>query len=160
MKSNRVLIALVITLAILNVFSLGFIWYGHIKNHSKDFPRLKARSKSEMIMKKEIGLSQEQMDQFKKARRSHFEKLRPIETKLREEKKRLYQANVRNEKPESVSPILRRIGELQIEIDSLTYIHFAELRSYCDDSQIDDFDKMLAKMLRREFGRPRKERAD
>lgn len=152
MKNNKILVALVISLAILNFISLGFIWFTHI---NRPYQNLKHRNinRTELILKKEIGLSEQQLNLFKKARSEHFEKIRPIERSLREEKKRLFAANMRKEDIKTINPILKRIGALQIKRDSLTYLHFAEMRSYCQESQLEEFDKMLGKMLRREFGR-------
>ncbi|QNL20512.1 hypothetical protein HZR84_00615 [Hyphobacterium sp. CCMP332] len=160
MKDTKVYIILIISLAILNVFSIGFIWYGHIKDHKGKHDRHKNEHRMEKILKKNIGLSESQMQDFHEARSRHFEQIKPVERELMTVKKVLFDANVRNAEKEEISPLLRKIGDLHIKIDSLTYEHFKELRSYCNESQIEEFDKMLERMLRKEFGKRAKKKAN
>ncbi len=161
MKNTKIYIILILCLVILNLVSLGFIWYGYTKEHQKgNHDRHKRAHRIEKILKKKIGLSDSQMQDFHQAREKHFNNIKPIEQELRTQKKALFDANVRNAEIENIQSILHRIGQLHIKIDSLTFEHFKELRSYCDESQIDDFDKMLEKMLRKEFGKKSKKRAE
>lgn len=134
-------------LVLINLISLGFLWFA---KSGPGFPeRPDKKSNTEHLIQKRLQLSNEQMRQFKQERERHFQTIRPIEKDLRSLRKDLFEMNVQGVDSDKISPKLHQIRQLQGEIDSLTYRHFATLRSYCKEEQIDEFNALLKHMLRR-----------
>jgi hypothetical protein len=149
MNNKRFWIVLVAILVLVNVISLGFLWFGRYKHEKHSFRDEKPNT--EQMIKKKLNLSDEQLRQFKSERKRHFRQVRPLESELRDLKKQLFEMNVDGISEVDISPKLSEIRQVQGEIDSLTYSHFATLRSYCHEDQIEDFNMMLKHMLRRGF---------
>ena len=153
-KQNLFWTILVSLLVIINIISLSILWKGR-PGHRLAESRLdheKRHKRTEKMIHKRLGLDEAQMIEFKDARQRHFQKTREIEKQLKEKKKILFQKNMNGVNLNDVTPLMEDISRLHLKIDSLTYEHFAELRSYCRPDQIEDFDRFLKSMLQREFG--------
>ena len=151
-KQNRIWIILVAILVIVNIASLGLLWKGQSRMDFRNGKHPHQERGTEKIMRQKLKLDDQQMIEFRKSTQAHFQKIKPIEKQLREKKKQLFQNNLNGISTEDSQDLMNEISHLHLQVDSLTYVHFAELRSYCRQDQIDEFDQFLKMMLRREFG--------
>lgn len=153
-KQNLFWTILVSLLVIINIISLTILWKGRPGDRlsERNYDQEKRQNRTERMIHKRLGLDERQMLEFKEARQRHFRKTRATEKLLREKKKMLFQKNMNGEEITEVTPLMNEISRLHLKIDSLTYEHFAELRSYCRPDQIEDFDRFLKTMLQKEFG--------
>ena len=145
------IIALVILVAI-NVGSLSFLWLTRNPTTTNERPRRMRDAKTEQYISRRMGLSDDQRVQFREARKRHFQKLQPIQRELHKTRRKLYQMNNDEVPVEHINEDLAKIASLHKTIDSLTYIHFMELRSYCTAEQIDKFNAVIRDMQRNARG--------
>ena len=159
-KQNRIWIALVVILVIINLVSLVFLWQGRAFSlqGADHRPEDVKADRTENLLKRNLRLDQNQIQQFRDARKEHFRKIRPIESELKARKKELFEMNTRGLSAANSEETMKEIASLHLKIDSLTYEHFSELRSYCREDQMDEFNQFLKRMLGREFGERRQGR--
>lgn len=151
MREKRIWIIMIIVLVALNVVTLAFLW-SHEYRDKGVRPMGKHRNGSpEGYMVRHLNLDENQAREFKKARKRHFEKIRPIEQTLQQARHELFKKNTEGLPSDSIQQELTLIASCHKQLDSLTYIHFMELRSYCTPEQSQKLDRVVQDMTSRSF---------
>lgn len=145
-KSGKLVITL---LVILNITTLFFLWRNTKPMQVRgehDRPR------PEEYMKKRLGLTDDQLAKLEQSRRRHFERIAPLENELRETRNKLFMTQTLHPDTVALQIDLQRIGYLQRTIDSLTYAHFMDIRSFCTSEQAEHLARMMQDVAERRFG--------
>lgn len=143
----RVLSILVAILVILNVISLGYIWYAHgpMAEHG---PR-DGHGPGGLVIK-ELGFDQKQQEVFEKLRNEHHSAMRSIGEQDRALHDELYRSLARSSDTSAYADsLIHRIAMLRIENEQLTYRHLALVRRMCTPAQQQRFDEMIAEAMAR-----------
>lgn len=126
-------------LILLNVFLVGWQWFG---------PR-KHPPRPEDILRKELSLTDSQMDAYRDLIREHRVIADPIEGDMLNLRKQF----LNYEAPDSTKKALAEaIGKKQAEFEISLFDHFKKVRVLCTDQQKKKFDEVLLKALA--AGRP------
>lgn len=153
---NKLLIRLVIVLTILNLCAIGvFIW--------KDFSRAglgphKERKNEDYhdvagVLQSELGLTEVQVEQFKKLRADVFAKESDLSVVIRAERDSM---NVlmfsKNTDSALVKSLAREVAENEYAMEMLRYQQAQSLKSICSPEQMNKFDKLVIEI--RDYFRP------
>lgn len=92
----------------------------------------------ENILKKKIGLDDQQVSEFMDIKQNHMDILHSKMNAMHELRKELVD-NMGNEKFD-LSEHIKKTGKLQSELDSMAFVHFSELRTVCRPEQYEAFD--------------------
>ena len=144
MKTNKILIALVIILVAVNIFTISFLWL-------KDSPqeeraKVDGPPRVERFLKKKLKLSKEQQQLFKEARLTHFAKSRTLLKEMQTYRKQLLAASA-NDSQEITDSLFAELSRVQSNFERLNYAHMQTLRSYCDENQQITFDSVMFLMF-------------
>ena len=137
-KQNRVYQYIIAGLILLNALLIAWQWFG---GHRRP-PR------PEDILRKELQLTDEQMNAYREMIREHRVLAEPIEKEIHDLKKQLFDFDIDSSKQQ----IAERIGKQQIELEMSLYDHFKKVRTLCNEEQKNKFDEVLLKALA--AGRP------
>ena len=142
---SRVYVFLIILLAVLNVALIVFFWKGPISK----FGRHGGPFKLEYFLEKKLELTQEQMHEYRQLRKTHFQEVALQLRKMRGLKGELFDLVGQEDNTGKRADILEQIGKTQLTIDSLTFVHFENLREICNDDQQLKFDNVIKEVMRR-----------
>ncbi len=140
-------IIIVSILVLINLFSLSFYWKERIIPD-----QLPKRPTPEKYMRQRVGFSPTQHEKLKVFRNNHFAQIKPIEAELKNLRLQLFVDGTDAENNIPVDSILLEIGRLQRQKDSLTFVHFQDVRSICTPEQAAEFNQIVEEMARRRFG--------
>jgi hypothetical protein len=113
----------------------------------------------EEMLRKDLQLTDTQVKQFVQLKDEHFARMRPLADSMQQQRDALYRMTGNATVPDSViAAASRRIGDMQSQLDAMTFAHFRQLRTICTPAQLPAFDTLVQKMSRRMggFGRMRK----
>lgn len=126
-------------LILLNALLIGWQWFG---------PR-KHPPRPEDILKKELQLTDEQMNAYRELIREHRMIADPLESDMAELRKQLFNYD----QPDSTKEkIANAIAEKQAKLEMSFHDHFKKVRMLCTDEQKKKFDEVLLRALA--AGRP------
>jgi hypothetical protein len=128
-------------LILLNVLMIGWQWFGPLKHPPRP----------EEILRKELQLTDEQMNSYRELIREHRIIADPLENEIRVLRKQLLNYN---EPDSSKSSLADAIGKKQSEFETTLFEHFKKVRALCTDEQKKKFDDVLLRVLA--AGRPPK----
>lgn len=145
-QKNKVLVWTIAVLILLNLMSIGTFWFGFLR-HSPPENAMRFHGPEEMMMR-EIGLSEEQAQAFKKEQQNHFESVRSIMDSVRSIKRDVFALLIAHpEDSVKVAILLQRSADYLMEADRLRYQHFIALRKLCKPEQLKAFDRFLMDMV-------------
>src|SRR5215510_10288412 len=127
MKSsiNKILAIAVILLLAVNIVLLFFIWKGKGKHEPKRQP-----GNGFEMMAKELNMTEQQKNDYKKLREEHFARIRPLFDSIRQYRssffKMVKEAGITDDSLQAYS---RRIAEKQAIVDKMTFEHFKKVRA-------------------------------
>ncbi|MDN5215316.1 hypothetical protein QQ020_24770 [Fulvivirgaceae bacterium BMA12] len=142
---SRIYIFLIILLAVLNLGLIVFFWKGPMSKagrHGGPF-------KLEYFLERRLDLTQEQMEEYRQLRQTHFRKVDMELREMRRLKGALFDLVGGEANDEKKENILEQIGKTQVTIDSLTFSHFESLRRLCNDEQQRKFDDVIKEVMHR-----------
>jgi protein CpxP len=134
-------------LIVLNVGSLGMIWYGHFTRPAPP-PRPEGRERAEAVLAHELRLTDEQTRRFHELRARHFVEVEKIRLEIydlaRAMVKELFRPSPDTEK---VTALSAQIGRKQAEFERLVFFHFRDLKELCRPDQRERLQSVLYEML-------------
>lgn len=143
----KVLSVLVGVLILLNVVSLGYIWWGHSTRHEGG-PR-EGRAPAGLVIK-ELQFDPKQQDEFEKLRNEHHTAMVTIGEQDRALHDELFRSLGRSSDTSAYADsLIHRIAMLRIENEQITYRHLAQVRQMCTPVQQQRFDAMIAEAMAR-----------
>lgn len=150
MQGKKIWIGIVLVLVLLNVVTLTFLWTRHApamppfkkgNNRGQEVPG------PERYIVKRLGLDEAQARKFADARRAHFERIQPLEQAMQKIRESVFRKSMDGTPPAEVNAELDSIAHLHKKLDSLTYVHFEALRSYCSDEQATKLKRVIRNMI-------------
>jgi len=138
---------LVGVLLLVNVATLGFIWYTSFKLRAEpplNPPRPENKSS---FLAEELGFSGEQSQKFDSLRNYHHQSVETIMEQTRKLKDELFNC-IKTGGDAKAKEIATKLSENNKAIEMLTYEHFKEVRKICNDQQKEKFDKILIELVR------------
>ena len=145
-STNKILVAAVTLLLIVNIGLLIFIW----KGNSKSEPKHPQGNGAFETMAKELSMTEQQKNEYKKLRDEHFARIRPLFDSIRQYRSSFFKMigdTAINE--DSLNGYSKRIAEKQTIIDKMTFEHFKKLRALFSIDQQKQFDEYMQKMMQR-----------
>ena len=145
-SSNRILSAAVVLLLVVNTVLLLFIWKGKDKPESR---RSQGNSSFE-TMAKELNMTEQQKNDYKKMRDEYFATVRPLFDSIRQYRTAFFKMT-RDSLigDDSLIAYSKRVAEKQAIIDKLTFYQFKKVRTLFSGDQQKQFDEYLQKMTQR-----------
>jgi hypothetical protein len=150
LSKNRVLTAGVLLLVILNIATLGTLWWQAARRPDIPPP---GRFGPREIMEEKLHLSNGQKARFEGLRSEYQQASGHVVADLVASRRGLYSALRSGDT--SAAPIVQeieRIGTLQKNLDLLTIRHFQAVRALCDDGQRVEFDRLMRDVFERASG--------
>lgn len=149
-RRNKMLVSLLVILLLTNCVSLFFFLKDNRElNKSRD-------EKQVEYMRRELGLSDEQLAQYKRLREYRDSLMAPLYDSLRESKFKMisYLRQPATSVPDSViRQAATEISNRQQAIEVAFYQHFRRVQSICKPGQMPLFDSVLTKMVYRTTGK-------
>jgi len=141
MKNNKLLIAIIVCLVLLNLLLIGFIL-------SK--PGMPGKGKpDDARLQKMFDFSNDQMAEFKKVKAIHIKEMETLLKSLNDKSNQYYDLSISNSKDELLKEI--SVIDQQIYIQNLK--HFEDIKAICNDDQMDALDKFIKILLHKNKGR-------
>ena len=158
MKKINFLILCVVLLILLNIGTLGFLFYGHPRGGNERRPP-PGNDPAAFIVDK-LKLDKPQQEKFKELRDKHHQMMRDVQ----EEDKRLHDAYfnlLKSDDPDKrqVDSLANLVASQQKTLATMAFNHFMQLRAICHDDQKKIFDETIDEITRvvaegRPAGRP------
>lgn len=135
---NRFTVWAIAILIVLNILTISLFWYREYKSQPASRREYKKNShfRHEMLLKEEVGYSQEQIDHYKKLGKIFFEKTRFHRTAMNELKRQVLD-EVFKEHPDiqKADEIAMQIGQTESELSKLFFQHFLQVKSISNPDQ-------------------------
>lgn len=140
MKKSTLLLISVVMLLLLNIATLSFLFLQSQRS-------VKAERGPKNIIIDRLDFNNEQQKEFKEAIEWHRKKISDIDRKIRKAKFDLY-SQLKNENTKTKDSIIANIADYHIEIENVHFKHFLKIKSICNDTQKDKFDKLIVDLPR------------
>lgn len=150
---NKVLSLLVLVLLVTNILLLVFfVW----KKPSPKQVINKSRGDVMQILEKEVGFDEKQMEQYKKLKDQHWDKIKPYFGEMRNARNNFYNLlNLASVSDSAISSAADSIAAKQKLIDLQTFRHFQQVKAICTPEQQPKFDSLVQQVIKR-MGGPRR----
>jgi len=149
-EKNKFLIWSVVILIILNIGSLGFLWYKQALRPAQPPTPLDSQINPDKFLETELRLTADQIDAFHALRRKHQEATAAMRHDIHKFSKdivdELYKSHPDTAR---VTALAEAIGRKQAEFERALYDHFSNLKSICNADQQDRLHGLLFEFLDR-----------
>ncbi len=155
MPEARFLKIIIIVLLLINISTLGFLWFGERHGGHRPPPppppgRDGPRRGAAAFLHQSLSLTDAQETAYRKLREGHHQTVEAIRDEMKESKRALY-ALLKAPEPNAVrNEEVRWIDSLaaqQRRIEYITYEHFREVRALCTPQQQAKFDEVIGEAL-------------
>lgn len=137
---------LVGVLLLVNVATLGFIWYTTIKVRTEQvIPPGPENEKSGLAS--ELNFSKEQIQKFEVLKKEHHTGVENVLVQTKELKDQLFDC-IKTGDDAKAKELATKIADNNKTLELLTYEHFKEVRKICNDEQKEKFDRILKQLVR------------
>lgn len=140
-RTNKILVALVIVLAAMNIATLGTIAYGYLNKQKVTRPnsqneRPMQRDRAERFMERELKLSPEQSEAFRALRNEYRQETAPLMQEIKLLNKQIFE-ELSSETPRENYLLDKAdlVGLLYGEHRALTIKHMLKVRQICSPEQ-------------------------
>jgi Spy/CpxP family protein refolding chaperone len=155
MEKSKLNSIAIIVLIVLNICTLGFIFFNSSKNHRPPMDRMNPKD----IIIKKLHLDESQQKDFTKLIEWHQSEIQKHDKEIVNAKKSLYGLLTNNEIDlKSKDSLITVINLNQKQIEETHFKHFEDIKKLCKPEQLDDF-KEFSKELGRLFA-PNKQRKE
>ena len=150
LKNNKVLMIFVAVLLFINA---GLLYFYTKKDKGDKRSRSSNWVDPKIRMQNEVGLTQEQMDEYSELRKAHFMSMKPLFNELRTARDSFFTLIYRPGTPDSViSKYSSDIAAKQREVDSRMIKYYWSLKDLCTPEQMPKMDTFLKGFTRGMFG--------
>ncbi len=146
---------LIVILIVLNLISLGTLWYQHI--HKPEIPpppelQNHRPGHARMFLKKELQLSDTQAEKIAQLRTKHLDSVGDVRARLHRHKRALLREMLAST-PDTlkIEELSRAIGNEHVQLERLNARHFTEVKSMLSEEQQTRFKQFLRDMMYRGF---------
>lgn len=150
-KRNRNLLVIIGLLLVTNIALLLYMfwWKDGDKNKGRggDF-----KDGVSGALQKEVGFSQQQLDEYKKLRSEHWKVSKPMYEKMQKSRDSLFSL-VKNPdvSDSSINLAASSIAQQQKEMDLRAFYHFRKVRAICLPEQTARYDSLMKKISNRKM---------
>jgi Spy/CpxP family protein refolding chaperone len=143
-KQRKIMIRLIVFLLAVNLMTIGcFLWRDIFHNGEPQNEQSDKRDVS-ALLKKELNLSEKQVQQIKQLRIDYVEKEKRIETKIREERDSINVAMFnKNTDEELVVSLAKRVAENEYKMEMLRFEQAKQFKSFCSPEQLEKFERLV-----------------
>ena len=136
-------------LVLLNVLTLGVLWFQQFRRPPGMFPPPgKQAENSQRFLQRDLNLTEQQAQQFETLRNQYFLKSRTIMQEIHQLRKgitdELFSASPDAQK---ANKFAEEIGAKQAELERLLFNHFLELKAVCQPEQQKKFQALMRDLL-------------
>lgn len=144
MKKETLLTVSVITLLLLNLGTLSFLFFAGRPPH---FAHNGPPPPNELIVN-ELKLNDTQQTRFDKMRQEHHEAMKTLDEENRHLVEQYFKLiNISNPDTVLKDSIEKQISAIQFKKASITFNHFSELKKICTEEQKKRFDTLLPRLI-------------
>jgi Spy/CpxP family protein refolding chaperone len=143
-KSLYIIVGL---LLMINVATLGFIWYTSFKLRVEPPLNPPRQDSSNSFLADELGFTGEQSQKFEALKKEHRQGVQNIMQQTKELKDQLFEC-IKTGDDAKAKELAEKLSENNKAMELLTYEHFKEVRKICNDEQKVKFDKILIELVR------------
>lgn len=138
---------LVGVLLLINIATLGFIWYTTV-NVKAELERHPPRpDNNNSFLADELGLTGEQLNKFDTLKSEHHQGVQKIMGQTKELKDQLFEC-IKTGDDAKAKELAGKLSENNKAMELLTYEHFKEVRNICNENQKIKFDRILVELVR------------
>ena len=148
---SKLYILLIVVLVLLNVSLILFFWKGPPSKSGRWAQQGGSRGQArlEFFVARKLDFSTEQKEEYSRLREAHFQVAGREFRRMRRLRRRLFNMVGEDNDMGKRQRLLQEIGKTQSTVDSLTFIHFQNLRDICDEGQKLKFDKVMDEVVHR-----------
>ncbi len=144
-NKQKGLYIVIIALLVINIGTLGFLWYNSLRGPKHDKGSLPMAPPPEVLFRDELRFTPEQMTKMEAFRDENFKATKKILDEIRDLKKSMSE-QIKSAGDDEAKKIAGQIGDKQKELEMLRFTHFRQIRGICDDAQKQKFDEMMKKI--------------
>jgi Spy/CpxP family protein refolding chaperone len=141
----KTLVTIIVLLLITNIAVLSYFMFSHKRNsdnHGKN------RSGFDMLLKQEVGFTDEQTAQFSELRKTHWATAKQKMEALKQVKQNLFNLTKEENVSDSViNQLADSIALLQKQIELNSFQHFKSVRKICTPEQQPIYDSLMKKII-------------
>lgn len=144
----KTLVWTIIALIVLNIGSLGFLWYKQVTRPGQLPPPRNQQANPDKFLEMELQLTDEQVAAFSELRQQHQQETRKIRQVIHGLSGNLVEELFKSQPDTArVAALSDEIGRKQAEYERITYSHFDELKQVCTPDQQEKLRVILFEML-------------
>ncbi len=151
---NKLLVRLVFLLVLLNIFSIGFIWWRSLQGDDSRPPR-KSVEEITAILKEELQLTEQQQAQLKVIREDFFRKEIVLSALIRSQRDSM-NTEMFNAHTDTVhvKEIAQRVAQNEYQMELYRLAQANQLKTICTPQQLIKFEGLVKEI--RDYFQPRK----
>lgn len=144
-EKSKLLWIAVISLLLINFFTLAFIWFHHPSREHEPPPNGGVAG----FLIHELKLNDDQEKKFDLLKEMHHEQVEKIQHNLHDMHREFFDL-IKTDVPDSlkVKSIADSMASRQKEIELVTFSHFMDVRKICDAKQKEKFDEIIDEAMR------------
>lgn len=151
-SKNKSLVAIIIFLLVTNIIML--IFFLVLNKPMQKNARGKEQSGMSVMLQKEVGFSQNQLDTYANLRKEQLDSMHILFDQVRKAKIDFYNLLFAPQVSDSaLNNAANEIAEKQKNLDLHMYNHFKVVRNICTPDQLQKFDSSILKVINRMTGR-------
>lgn len=143
-KSLYILVGI---LLLINVVTLGFIWYTSVYVRMGPPMNPPGPEGKNSFLADELGFTGEQLNKFDILKKEHRQGVQNIMQQTKELKDQLFDC-IKTGDDVKAKEIAGKLSENNKAMELLTYEHFKEVRAICNEDQKVKFDRILIELVR------------
>ncbi len=110
------------------------------------------------LLQQELGFTDQQIEQYDLLRQAHAQQTESIIHELQQLKKSMMDEILTgNPDFDRVQQTSKRIGELQAEVEEITFVHFLDLKELCGEEQVQQLKELIATFHRKNAMSPQRQ---
>ncbi|MEZ4938091.1 MAG: hypothetical protein R2799_10920 [Crocinitomicaceae bacterium] len=145
MNKNKLLVASLIVLVLLNIGLISFLLFSKPPHPPK--PPHQVRQEPREIIIKKLDLNVDQIKQYDVLISEHKESIQKNERKLKDLKESLY-ASMGKEDIYDADSVITLINQIQLEIEKTHYSHFMDLKKICTPDQMPKYKQLTLELAK------------
>jgi periplasmic protein CpxP/Spy len=143
---HKFLVAAIVILIVVNLATIGIVLFTpRLPGMPNDMKQgMPAPPQGMKFFEDELRLTEDQKATFIKLRDEHFAKVKDVIDNMWAAKENAYHELMQdNPDKNKVDSLFEVSGKLQIQLDKMTFEHFAKLKSLCTKDQLPAYNKLL-----------------
>jgi hypothetical protein len=149
MSRQKLLTIAVIGLLLVNFCTVGFLFLRKLPHDRGGSPPL-ARMEPKNQIIESLHFDEQQVADYERRIVQHRQMIRQLNDRIHEIKSSLYQT-LAHENGANKDSLIHALGSLQMQIETIHYNHFKDIKSLCKPEQLSDFN-VLSGQLTEFFG--------